>query len=135
VPMLMPATTSQYEDVSFMREGYGRLIGQFTTELRHVATLIGSSTGQEKYGSQPGARFTPVPRARQRAAVAFIQENLFKTPTWLLDPAILRRLEPEGAVARINSAQRSILITLMNDERMARLVEYEAMPGTEAPYP
>lgn len=134
VPMLMPATTEPHEDVSLMREGYGRLIGQFTTEVRHVATIVGSSTGQEKYGSQPGDRFKPMPRAQQKAAVAFVQENLFKTPTWLLDPAILRRLEPEGAVARINAAQRSMLITLMNDDRMARLVEYEAMPGTEAPY-
>jgi hypothetical protein len=134
VPMLAPATTAPHEDVSFMREGYGRLIGQFTTEVRHVATIVGSSSGQEKYGTQPGDRYTPAPRDKQKAAVAFVQENLFKTPTWLLDPTILRRLEPEGAVARINASQRSILNTLMNDERMARLVEYEAMPGTQATY-
>ena len=35
-------------------------------------------------------------------------------------------------MARINSAQRGILVTLMNDERMARLVEYEAIPGRHA---
>jgi hypothetical protein len=135
VPMLAPATTAPHEDVSFMREGYGRLIGQFTTEVRHVATIVGSSSGQEKYGSQPGDRFTPAPREKQRAAVAFVQENLFKTPMWLLDVSILRRLEPDGAIARINASQRSILGTLMNDDRMARLVEYEALAGTARPYP
>ena len=135
VPMLVPATTAATEDVSYTREGYGRLIGQFTTEVRHVATIVGSSTGQEKYGSQPGDRFVPIPRERQKAAVAFVQDNMFKTPTWLLDPSILRRLEPDGAISRINSSQRSILTTLMNDDRMARLVEYEALPGTVRPYP
>ena len=135
VPMLMPATTANFEDVSYMREGYGRLIGQFTTEVRHVAAIVGSSTGQEKYGSQPGDRFVPIPRERQKAAVAFVQENMFKTPTWLLDTRILRRLEPEGAITRINAAQRSILTTMMDDNRLARLTEYEALPGTVSPYP
>jgi hypothetical protein len=120
--------------VSYTREGYNRIVGQFVTEIRHVATIPGSSTGQEKYGSQPGPRFTPIPRERQKAAVRFVQENLFETPTWILDPAILRRLEPDGAVARINNAQRGILSTLMSDERMARLVEYEAFPGARDVY-
>lgn len=135
VPMLIPATTQPYEDVSFTKEGYGRILGQFTNEIRHVAAIVGSVDGQEKYGSQPGPRFTPIPRERQRAAVQFVQQQLFQTPTWMLDPQILRRLEPDGAVARINATQRNILAYMMNDDRMARLVEFEAMPGTVRPYP
>ncbi|MEX2181874.1 MAG: zinc-dependent metalloprotease [Gemmatimonadaceae bacterium] len=135
VPMLVPATTDPLQDVSFTKEGYGRLLGQFTNEMRHVATIVGSVDGQEKYGSQPGPRFTPIPRERQRAAVQFVHDNLFTTPTWLLDPQILRRLEPDGAVARINITQRNILATMLNDERLARLVEFEALPGTVRPYP
>ncbi len=134
VPMLAPATTQSTEDVSYMKEGYNRIFGQFLTELRHVAAIPGSSTGQEKYGSQPGARFTPAPRDRQKAAVRFLQDNLFKTPTWLLDPAILRRLEPDGALARINNGQRGILGSLMTEDRLARLVEYEALPGASNTY-
>ena len=134
IPMLVPATTSDMEDVAYTKEGYGRILGQFSTEIRHVAMIVGSSTGQEKYGSQAGARFTPIPRAQQKAAVRFVNENMFQTPIWLLDPAILRRLEPDGAVARINTGQRGILSTLMADERMARLVEYEAFPGATNTY-
>jgi hypothetical protein len=80
-------------------------------------------------------RFTPVSAARQRDAVKFLNENAFKTPTFFLDAAILRRIEPEGSVARINQAQRGLITGLMNDDRMARLVEFEAMarPG-EATY-
>ncbi len=135
IPMLLPATTHATEDVSFTKEAYTRILGQMQNELRHVAMIPGSSTGQEKYGSQPGVRFTPLPRARQKAAVAFMHENLFQTPTWLLDPQILRRLEPDGAVARINGAQRGMLATMMADERLARLVEYEALQGARDVYP
>ncbi len=134
VPMLLPATTSPLDDIAFAKEGYGRIVGQFTNELRHVASIVGGADGQEKYGSQPGPRFSPIPRERQRAAVDFLHRNLFQTPTWLVDPNVLRRIEPEGSIARINATQRSILGTLMDDNRLARLVEYEAMPGTVRPY-
>ena len=134
IPMLVPATTQPTEDVSYTKEGYNRIIGQMLNELRHVAAIPGSSTGQEKFGSQPGPRFTPIPRERQKQAVKFLQDNLFTTPTWLLDPAILRRLEPDGAVARINNAQRGVLGSLMTEDRMARLVEYEAFPGATGMY-
>ncbi len=135
IPMLLPATTQPLEDVAFTKEGYNRILGQFTNEIRHVAAIVGSATGQEKYGSQPGGRFTPIPRERQRAAVQFVHQNLFQTPTWLLEPTILSRLEPEGSVARINATQRGILLYMMDDNRLARLVEFEAQPTTVRPYP
>lgn len=135
VPTILSATTDPLQDVQLSKDAYTRLIGQFSNEMRHVASIVGSSDGQEKYGSQPGARFTPIPRERQRAAVQFVHANLFQTPTWLLDANLLRRIEPEGSVARINITQRGILSTMMDDNRLARLVEYEALPGTVRPYP
>ena len=89
--------------------------------------VVGTAETQEKYGSQPGVRFTPVSAARQREAVKFLNYNAFTTPAFFLDASILRRIEPEGSVARINQAQRGLITGLMNDDRMARLIEFEAM--------
>ena len=135
MPMVAPAVTEPLEDNDDLKELYGRLIGQWSTELRQVVAVVGAAETQEKYGSQPGVRFTPVSAARQREAVKFLNDNAFKTPTFFLDAAILRRIEPEGEVARINQAQRGLITGLMNDDRMARLIEFEAMakPG-EATY-
>jgi hypothetical protein len=135
MPTLIEATSNPVEDVSFSKEAYQRLVGHYQTMMGHVANIVGGSEGRERYGSQPGPRFTPIPRERQRQAVQYVHANLFQTPTWLVDPAMLRRLEPEGTVARVNIAQRNILNTLLNADRMARLVEYEALPGTARPYP
>lgn len=135
IPMLMPATVHAREDNELLKEGFSRIAGQYSDEMRHVAALVGGSTSQEKYGSQPGPRFTPIPRARQKEAVAFLHENVFETPMWMIDTDIMRRIEAEGSVARINSLQRGIFGFLMNDERMARLVEYEALGATNTPYP
>ncbi|MBI3568791.1 MAG: zinc-dependent metalloprotease [Gemmatimonadetes bacterium] len=136
VPMVLPATTDPLKNDDLTDEIYNALVGQWQTELRHVAVIVGSAETQDKYGSQPGPRFTPMNPARQRAAVKFLNENAFATPHFLLDPAILRRLEPEGSIQRINGAQRSILAGLLSDIRLSRLVSFEAdaKPG-EAVYP
>ena len=127
VPMVAPAVAEALDDNADLKELYGRLIGQWSTELRHVVAVVGAAETQEKYGSQPGVRFTPVSAARQREAVKFLNDNAFRTPAFFLDASILRRIEPEGSVARINQAQRGLITGLMNDDRMARLIEFEAM--------
>ena len=60
----------------------------------------------------------------------FLQENAFATPTFFLRDDILRYIEVDGALRRINQQQNSILGQLFNDRRMERLVEYEALPST-----
>ena len=135
MPMVAPAVTDPLDDNDDLKELYGRLIGQWSTELRHVAVIVGAAETQEKYGDQPGPRFTPVSAARQREAVKFLNDNAFKTPTFFLDQAILRRIEPEGSVSRINQAQRGLITLLMNDDRMARLIEFEAMGKPGESYP
>jgi hypothetical protein len=134
VPMLVPATTDALEDNDELKTYYSRLIGQWATEMRHVVSIIGAAETQEKYGSQPGARFTPVSAKRQREAMKFLVDQGFATPTYFLDQAILRRIEPEGSVTRINAAQRGLISGLMNDDRLARLIEFEAMAPSDA-YP
>ena len=132
VPMLLPATTVPTEDNSDLVELYGRLIGQWSTELGHVANLVGGIETQDKYGSQPGAVFTPVAGSKQRAAVRFLNENAFRTPTFLLDPAVLSRIDDNAGLAQINSAQARVLASLMSTTRLARLIEIEAMPNRPA---
>lgn len=128
VPMLIPATTgTATDDYADLKELFGRLVGQWATELRHVAVIPGSRESQEKYISQPGVRFTPVSAARQRDAVRFLNENAFQTPTFFLRPEILDRMQSDGAIRSINGAQSGILGTLLSDARLSRMIEWEAL--------
>lgn len=127
VPMLIPATERATGDNDDLESLYSSLINQWTTELNHVANVVGGAETREKYATQPGVRFAPLPRVRQRAAVRFLVDNAFRTPSYLLDERILRRIEPEGALDRIRVAQGEVLGNLLNVSRMARLVEYEAL--------
>ena len=89
--------------------------------------MVGGAESQEKYGSQTGIRFTPVAKARQQAAVKFLNENAFATPTYFLDQDILRKIEPTGSVPRILAAQSGILSSLLQPARLIRLAEHDGM--------
>lgn len=127
VPMLIPATERATGDNEDLESLYSAVVDQWRTELNHVANIVGGAETREKYATQPGARFIPLPRERQKAAVRFLVENAFRTPRYLLDERILRRIEPEGALDRIRNAQVDVLGNLFNVSRMARLVEYDAL--------
>jgi hypothetical protein len=108
-----------------LNELYSNVVGQWGRYNGHVAALIGGAYAEERYGTGP--RFTPVEMQRQRDAIAYLSANAFVVPEFLLDPAVLRRIEPYGVVGRIRQAQAGVLNSLFNDVRLNRLIEYEAM--------
>jgi hypothetical protein len=130
--MLLPATSHAGEPYDDLEELYGRMLGQWATELNHVTGIVGGFNSQQKHNGQDGVRFMMVPREKQAAAVRFLNENAFATPTWALKADILRRIEPMGALARVNLAQERILNSLMSNTRFDRLVEQEAIDGAAA---
>ncbi len=130
--MLLPATSHPGEPYDDLEELYGRMLGQWAIELNHVTGIVGGFNSQQKHAGQDGVRFVIVPKERQAAAVRFLNENAFATPSWALKPEILRRIEPSGALARVNAAQERILNSLFSNARFDRLVEQEAIDGAAA---
>jgi hypothetical protein len=126
--LLEPATTARegetYEDLA---ELHRELVGQWTREVGHVARIPGGLSKQTKVVGQEGAVYTPISEARQRAAVEFLNEQAFRTPSYLIDPTVLRKLEPTGSLERIGNAQRSVLNTLLDNGRLQRMIETEAL--------
>jgi len=128
---LVPATTGDkgepFDDLS---EFYGRVLGQWSQEMGHVANIVGGVDGQQKNIGQEGVRFIPIPRERQAAAVKFLNDNALTTPMFFVRTDILRRIEPAGIISRIGRAQRQILNTLLTPARIGRLVEHQAVDGS-----
>jgi len=110
---------------------HNALIGQWTAELGHVIAIVGGSTSQAKAAGQSGVVFTPIPAERQKAAVKFLLENAFATPTWLIDPEVLRRIEPAGELARLRDTQSGMLTSLLDSVRFQRIVEQDLWSPAE----
>jgi hypothetical protein len=133
--LLLPATTQTGENWRDLTELYGRTVGQWSTELNHVVSVVGGLDSQQKHGGQRGPRFVPIARARQAEAVAFLNQKAFATPAFLLNPEILRRVEPTGSIDRVRASQQRILANLLSPARLARMVELSAVDGPGAYQP
>ena len=121
------AATRAGEDNSDLREVYDRTIGQWATEASHVTTVVGGGTVWYKSGSQTGPVYSALSKARQVEAMRFLNDNVFATPMWLVRPEIASRIEAGGMISRINGAQARVLTNLLDDGRLNRLLEGEAL--------
>src|SRR5467141_2467754 len=135
VPMLIPATTTvRLDNYNRLDDMYGELITQWAREMNHVAVVVGGVYQFTKYASQSGRVYQPVPREKQVAAVQFLNDNVFTTPSFFFDAEILRRIEPTGFVERVRLRQTAILNTLFQDQRLSRLAEQGATQPAGAAY-
>jgi len=97
-----------------------------------VANVVGGYDSEPKAGLAPGVRFTPLAKSRQQEAVLFLNENVFKTPTWLAPVDILRKIEPTSGQARLAALQSRVLGGVLAAARLTRLEEHEAILGDKA---
>jgi hypothetical protein len=121
------AGTRDGEDNTLLQALYDRTVNQWATEAGHPATMIGGGTVQYKAGGQAGPVFVPISKARQRGAMHFLTDSVFKTPTYLIRPEIGARIEAGGMLTRIGNAQTRILSQVMQDQRLNRLIEGPAL--------
>ena len=129
---LMTWGTEDGKDYDDLRELYLNVIGQYSRYMGHVITNVGGIYEYNKTTDQDGAVYTHVELDKQKRAVQFFNDQLFATPEWMIDPAILSRIEQDGIVDRIKSIQTRTLNGLLNDDRVKRTIENETLNGSKA---
>ena len=129
--MLVPATTTLGSDYDLLGEMYANLLAQRSRELGHVAKLVGGVVETRYQAGRGGTTFNPVPAAKQAEAVRFLVDNAFATPTDLILPGILNRIQPSGVQALVLGSQRQVLSALLTPAQVARIGDAAALsPGT-----
>ncbi|QXD15471.1 zinc-dependent metalloprotease [Rhodocaloribacter litoris] len=134
VPNLIAWTEENGKNYDDLEELYEQVVAQWNRYAGHVARNIGGVYETYKTYDQEGAVYEPVPAARQREAMAFLNREVFATPSWLLDTGVLRRIEHAGAVERVRRLQVGVVELVLDPQRLARMIEAEALPGGD-PYP
>ena len=132
VPNLIEWTTEAGKDYSDLEAMYEQVLSQFNRYMGHVANNVGGVYEHYKTADQEGAVYSHVSKEKQAEALAFLDENLFKTPQWLIDKTIFDRIEYSGAVERIRGLQERTLKNLLSLGKMARLIENETLNGAQA---
>lgn len=129
IPQLVSWMKEDGEGYAELEEVYSSVYGQLGKYLRHVATTVGGVYNFQKTADEEGVIYTPVEKRKQAAAMKYLNDNIFKTPTWLLDKNILQRIESDGATERMLRLQSSVLNRLLVSDRLNRLVEATALEG------
>ncbi len=120
------------KDDQSLEELYDATWGQWARELGHVAALVGGYDTQNKHGDQPGSIAVPAPRAQQARAVKFLNDQIFKTPTWMFEPGVTERLPVLTPANRLMLVQRFVLRALLDRARTSRLQAQEVSLGDRA---
>ncbi|MEQ1693763.1 MAG: zinc-dependent metalloprotease, partial [Gemmatimonas sp.] len=131
IPNLVAWTTKPGDDYADLKEVYEEAIGRWSGYMGHVATVIGGVNVDLKTADQAGAVFRVVPKARQKAALAFLSENVIVTPNWLRPQDITSRIGPSTVLA---ARQAGTVTSLLSSARLGRLAESERYDAVNA-YP
>ncbi|WP_407640254.1 zinc-dependent metalloprotease [Algoriphagus alkaliphilus] len=135
MPNLMEWTAEEnkpYKDYADLSELYGQVIGQFNRYMGHVRTNVGGVAEVYSSVGQNEAVYTHTSKEMQKSAVDFLNKQLFATPTWLMDDKIIARIGDFGALERIRGIQVTTLNGILEWGRLGRVIENEAMNGSNA---
>ena len=132
LPRLEEWTTENGEDYQELKTMYGQLVGQFNRYMGHVSSNIGGVYENFKTADQEGAVYTHTPKEHQKRALTFVNNELFKTPTWLIDQNIISKTQYSGSVDEIRSLQVRTLNKILKTGRLTRLIENEILNGNKA---
>lgn len=125
-------TYQEGENYETLQELYRQVLGQWMRYMGHVTTNIGGVYEHYKTTDQKGDVYTHVPKDYQKKALKFLIDQAFKTPDWMVRKDILAKIEADGMVNRIRSAQVRVLNQLLDFSRLARLIENETLNGNKA---
>jgi hypothetical protein len=131
VPSLINWTKQPNESYDGLDEMYNQVQTQFGRYMGHVAKNIGGIYETPKMSEQDGAVYEFTPKSTQKEAMAFLNQQLFTTPTWLINNDIFSRTGTNPQVV-IANRQEAILNRIISSSTMTKLFEAEAAIGNSA---
>ncbi|WP_316812910.1 zinc-dependent metalloprotease [Pedobacter heparinus] len=131
VPRLMEWTKEKNEGYGNLRDMYNETLNQFYRYTGHVLKNIGGIMTTKKAVEEKGAVIAYVPKATQKRAMAYLDQYLFTTPTWLFNWEILNRTEIDP-VKYVSAMQGGVLNRLLSPVTLGNLTKAQEKDGLKA---
>jgi hypothetical protein len=131
VPELMKWTKQNNEDFTNLSDVYNQVTSQFNRYMGHVSRNVGGiyKTPRVVEDTEPVYEFTP--KARQAEAVAFVNQQLFSTPTWLISNEVFSRTGG-NPLTIIGNIQDNTLSRFFSTNTLNKLINAENTVGNNA---
>lgn len=135
LPNLVAWTSEQGGLYDNLGEAYKALLDEYSRFVNHVLYNIGGVERTYRSEATGGDVYAPVARAQQRQALAFLDEQLFTTPQWLLDPRIINKVGGWRSADAVGELQRKVLKQLLGNELFGKLLAGSSQFGESLSYP
>jgi hypothetical protein len=126
----MEWTRQPNEDYSRAGEMYTEIVKQFDLYVGHVASQVGGILTTPKTVEQSGPVYEFPGKAKQQRAIAFLNEQLFTTPSWLDDKQLASLTQT--SFSAVTAVQRKVLSQLLAPDVIDRLYVQETFDASKA---
>ena len=129
VPELMNWTKVDNEDFTNLSDIYNQVSGQFSRYMNHVARNVGGIHKTPRVVEDADPVYEFAAKAKQAEAVAFLNQQLFITPTWLVNNDVFARTGG-NPLTIIGNIQDNALNRLFSTNTLGKLITAEATLGS-----
>lgn len=117
-----------------MNEIMQQVFIQYNRYMNHVLKNVGGVEETFKSVEEDGSVYRPTNREQQRQAVAFLHQNLFEAPQWILDADILNKTNNPAGEDYFARVQLNVLNNLLSGDRLNMLAVSEERFKTASTY-
>jgi hypothetical protein len=114
-----------------LADEYQEVRMQYYRYLNHVMKYVGGYEHTYKSEDQKEPVFTPVPIALQRQLLVFFNEQVFNTPYWLMNNAVLDKIEGRERGNFIGQMQEKVLNSLLDIDKLNKVRANEIRFGAK----
>jgi hypothetical protein len=131
LPNLLVWTKEPDKDYSNTAQMYMEILSQFSRYMGHVTKNVAGIYSTPKRVEQTGALYEFVPASTQKEALAFLNVQLFTTPSWLINKDVTEKLgvDPVSSIGRM---QKSVISRLISKNTFDKMLRDEAYNGSTA---
>ena len=115
-------TTVEGQSYEDLEEIYKELISVYRRYIYHVIRMIGGVNETLLTKGQNAMPYQNLAAAEQLQALRFLDQNLWKTPYWLIDKKLISKIGAQNALGSMQNIQWAALKRILSTERLNRML-------------
>ena len=119
-------TTEDGQNFDDLKELYLEMVSVYRRYIYHVANLIGGVRETRAVKGQIEQVYENVPRSEQLMALNTLQREVWNSPLWLIDPALISQFEDEGRLPLIGNLQKALVYRLLSTDKLNQMISSAA---------
>ncbi len=131
VPQLLNWTKEANAGYDNLANIYSQVSGQFSRYMGHVSRNVSGIYKTPKVIEDAGPVYEYEPKIKQAESVAFLNQQLFNTPTWLINNDIFAKTGG-NPLTIIGNIQDGTLNRLFNSNTLGKMIQAENTVGNNA---